>query len=145
MAYRYHDDLAQVAPTDLVGFFVGWPNTPTPSTHFRLLGRSSQFVVATEPGSSRVIGFVTALTDGVLSAYISHLEVLPEHRGRGVGGELVRQILARLDPIYMVDLICDPEVQPFYEALGLTKYSGMILRNYLAQAGTPGEPPHADS
>ena len=142
MAYRYHDDLAQVASTDLVGFFVGWPNAPTPSTHVRLLERSSQFVVATEPGSSRVIGFVTALTDGVLSAYISHLEVLPEHRGRGVGGELVRQILARLDPIYMVDLICDPEVQPFYEALGLTKYSGMILRNYLAQAGTPGEPPH---
>jgi ribosomal protein S18 acetylase RimI-like enzyme len=37
------------------------------------------------------------------------LEVLPEYQGQGVGTELVRRLLARLDSLYMVDLCCDAE------------------------------------
>ncbi len=72
-----------------------------------------------------------------MSAYISQLEVLPEQRGNGIGSALVRAMMERLDGIYMVDLICDPDVQPFYEALGLERWSGMIRRNYGAQSGLP--------
>lgn len=61
----------------------------------------------------QVIGFITALTDGVLSAYIPLLEVLAEHRGRGVGGLLTRLMLADLSDLYMIDLVCDEELQPF--------------------------------
>jgi ribosomal protein S18 acetylase RimI-like enzyme len=129
---EYHSDLARIAPTDLTGFFAGWPNPPSAETHHRLLAQSAHFIVAVERGSSSVIGYITAISDGVLSAYISQLEVLPEQRGNGIGSALVRAMLERLDGIYMVDLICDADVQPFYERLGLTRWTGMIARNYAA-------------
>ncbi len=129
---EYHSDLSRIDAADLDGFFRGWPNPPTPALHHRLLEQSAHFVVAVESGSTRVVGYISAISDGVLSAYISQLEVLPALRRNGIGSELVRAMLERLDGIYMVDLICDADVQPFYEKLGLTRWTGMIRRNYAA-------------
>ena len=66
-----------------------------------------------------------------------HLEVLPAYQGRGIGSELVRRMLARLDDLYMVDLVCDPELQPFYARLGLRPAAAMVLRRYERQALRP--------
>ncbi|MHC4956268.1 MAG: GNAT family N-acetyltransferase, partial [Planctomycetota bacterium] len=109
---EYHSDLERITPADLTGFFAGWPKPPTPETHLRLLAGSTHFVVAVEPGSSRVIGYITAISDGVLTAYISQLEVLRVHRGRGIGSALVKTMLERLSGLYAIDLICDADVQP---------------------------------
>jgi len=40
-----------------------------------------------------------------------------------------------LKSYYMIDVICDKSVQPFYEKLGLTPYIAMIKRNYQNQKG----------
>jgi predicted N-acetyltransferase YhbS len=71
----------------------------------------------------------------VLSAYIPLLEVLPAYQGQGIGSELVRRMLAKLADLYMVDLLCDPGMQPFYERLGMRPTTGMLRRNYDRQAG----------
>lgn len=42
----------------------------------------------------------------------------------------------RLEGLYMVDLLCDPDVQPFNERVGFRRATGMCLRNYARQAGT---------
>jgi ribosomal protein S18 acetylase RimI-like enzyme len=136
----YRDSAAGTTPEQLTGFFVGWPNPPSPETHLRLLRGSNHVVLAIDEAHEhgpRVVGFITAITDGVLSAYIPHLEVLPEYQGRGVGSELVRRMLARLDHLYGTDLLCDPDVQPFYARLGLRPAVGMLVRNYARQAGEP--------
>ena len=78
---------------------------------------------------------ITAISDGVLAAYIPHLEVLPAYQGQGIGTELVRRMFDQLDHIYMIDLICDADVQPFYERVGMIRYTGMIRRNYEHQSG----------
>jgi hypothetical protein len=49
----------------------------------------------------------------------------------------VRRMFARLAHLYMVDLLCDPELQPFYERLGMRPASGMLLRNYARQSCAP--------
>jgi ribosomal protein S18 acetylase RimI-like enzyme len=134
-AVVYQEDLSGVAAGDLTGFFEGWPNPPSPATHLRLLAGSDAVVLARDAASGRVLGFITALTDGVLCAYIPLLEVLPAHRGRGIGSELTRRMLARLRDCYMIDLLCDPELQPFYARLGLRPAAGMMARNYARQAG----------
>jgi ribosomal protein S18 acetylase RimI-like enzyme len=119
----------------LQGFFVGWPNPPSPATHLRLLEGSQHVILARDETVGTVVGFITALSDGVLSAYIPHLEVLPPYQGQGIGSELVRQMLELLRQLYMVDLICDPELQPFYARLGLRPWTGMVVRNYDRQSG----------
>jgi ribosomal protein S18 acetylase RimI-like enzyme len=132
---RYVEDAAKVAPGQLEGFFVGWPNPPSTHTHLRLLHASDLIVLALDDTTNAVVGYVTALSDGVLCAYISSLEVLPAYQGRGIGSELVRRLLDRLRNLYMIDLICDADVQPFYARLGMRPAQGMIVRNYARQSG----------
>lgn len=129
----YTDSIADISPAQLQGFFVGWPNPPAPEAHLRILKGSYAVVLAREE-SGAVVGFITAISDGVSCAYIPHLEVLPAYQGQGIGSELVRRMLARLSQLYMIDLLCDPDVQPFYERLGMRRYTGMLVRNYDRQS-----------
>jgi ribosomal protein S18 acetylase RimI-like enzyme len=125
---EYLTDASGVEPEHLHGFFVGWPKPPSPERHLDILRGSSHVVVARD--GDRAVGFATAISDGVISAYIPLLEVLPEYQGRGIGAELVRRLLAELGELYMVDLCCDEDVVAFYERLGLERWdAGMGLRN----------------
>ncbi len=133
IAYRY--TLEGISPDQLEGFFVGWPKAPSREALSRLLENSDAIVIAVDEHADRVVGFITAHTDQVLSAYIPLLEVLPNYQGRGIGRQLVRRMLERLKDFYMVDLLCDEGLQPFYEALGMKKATGMMVRNYDRQAG----------
>lgn len=125
---RYTASLDGIDDADLAGFWVGWPNPPSPETHRRILRGSEIVVLAWDDGAGRVVGFITAVGDGVLAASIPLLEVLIEYQGVGIGTELVRRMLAELDGRYMVDLTCDPELVPFYQRLGLTHHDAMIRR-----------------
>jgi ribosomal protein S18 acetylase RimI-like enzyme len=128
VSVEYADSLNGVGPENLAGFFVGWPELPSAERHLELL-RSSDHVVLAREGE-QVVGFVTAISDGVLSAYVPLLEVLPAHQGRGIGSELMRRLLARLESLYMVDLCCDSDLEPFYSRLGLRTWErGMGIRN----------------
>ena len=100
----------------LIGFFVGWPAPPTPERHLELLRGSDAVVIAID--ESHVVGYVTAVSDGVLSAFIPFLEVLPTHQHQGIATELVERLLQQLDHLYMVDLCCDAGLEPFYARLG---------------------------
>jgi ribosomal protein S18 acetylase RimI-like enzyme len=124
----YTTDVAGLSADALHGFFAGWPSPPSPERHLEILKGSDRVVLAREGEDARVVGFVTAISDGVLSAFIPLLEVLPEHRGQGIGSELVRRILAELEDFYMVDLVCDPELEGFYRRFEMTLLAGMAVR-----------------
>ncbi len=132
----YSDDLTGTDPQQLHGFFQHWAGAPDPATHLRVLEGSSAVVLAQDEGNQQVVGFITAITDGVLCAYIPLLEVLPEYQNRGIGSELLRRMLRKVEHLYMVDLMCDPEMQPFYERVGMQPASGMMIRNWARQAGS---------
>ncbi len=131
----YTDTVDGVAPEQLQGFFVGWPNPPSTEAHLKVLRQSGERILAIDDASGRVVGFITAVSDGVLSAYIPLLEVLPAYQGQGIGSELTRRMLAKLRSLYMVDLLCYPDVQPFYARLGMRPATGMLVRNYDRQSG----------
>ena len=126
---RYSDSLDGITTEHLHGYFVGWPKPVSPEMHLELLDGSDEVVLAVDDETNRVVGFITAVSDGVRSAYIPLLEVLPEYRGRGVGSELMRRMLEKLGGLYMIDLVCDADVQPFYERFGMTHVNGMKIRD----------------
>lgn len=128
-------DLQGVKPEHLVGFFEGWPTPPSPETHLRVLNGSSHVAVAWY--ENRLIGFCNAVSDGVLSAYIPLLEVLPEHRGHGLGARLLAAVLEQLQDYYMIDLTCDAGRTAFYVRNGMRQTQAMSVRNYANQAGIP--------
>ena len=123
---RYTTDLAGLEARDLGGFFDGWSSPPDPEQHLAALRAAYRVVVALD--GDRVVGFVNAIGDGVLSAFIPLLEVLPEYRGRGVGSELMRRMLAELEDIRAVDLCCDAELEVYYRRFGMEPVLGMAIR-----------------
>lgn len=131
----FKDNCDKISADLLNGFFVGWKEHPTPEKLLYILNNSEYKILAVDDQSGRVTGFINAISDGVLSAYIPLLEVIPEFQGRGIGSELVKRMLHKLKDHYMIDIVCDESVQKFYEKFGLKKYSAMILRNYDKQGG----------
>lgn len=131
----YLESPETLTPEQLTGFFVGWPEPPSEEVLLELLHKGDFIVLAFDEEVNRVVGLVTAISDGVLCAYIPLLEVLPEYQGRGIGTDLMRQMLDKLSHLYMIDLLCDKDAQPFYERLGMVRSEGMMVRNYARQSG----------
>jgi ribosomal protein S18 acetylase RimI-like enzyme len=81
----YTDTAVAIRRDQLEGFFLGWPAKPTPEKHVKLLRESYAVELALD--GDNVVGFATAISDGVLSAFIPLLEVLPEYQHQGIGTE----------------------------------------------------------
>lgn len=131
----YTDRLENISAEKLEGFFAGWPNPPSAERHLELLKNSAEIVLAIDDKTGRIVGFITAITDKILCAYIPFLEVLPEYQGLGIGLELTRRMMGKLSKFYMVDLLCDRELEPFYARAGMKPAHAMMLRNYERQSG----------
>jgi len=126
----YATSLKGITPEKLHGFFVGWSKPPSPETHLKMLNGSSHVVLAIDNDTDKVVGFINAISDGVLAAYMPLLEVLPEYHKQGIGAELVRRILKMFDKYYMTDLVCDEDMRPFYERFEMVPFRAMGLRRY---------------
>ena len=127
---EYTNNNNDINESMLQGFFVGWLNTPSPTTHMEILKNSYCAWMAIDTSANRIIGFINAISDGVLSAYIPLLEVLPEYQSNGVGAQLVTRMLDSLNHLYMVDLLCDEPLQGYYAKHGMRPASGVMVRNY---------------
>jgi GNAT superfamily N-acetyltransferase len=91
--------------------------------------------VAIDDSSGRVAGFVNMISDGVLTAFIPWLEVLPDYQGHGIGTELMRRILD-IDEFYSIDLACDEPLLTYYSRFGMVPILGAGLRRHAALEGT---------
>lgn len=130
---KYIKGIDGIKEEQVDGFFVGWPNPPSNNRFLDML-RGSFFTYLALDGN-KVVGFVNVISDGVLSAYIPLLEVLPSHQGKGIGSKLMTLAIEDLKTLYMIDLACDPDKKSYYEQLGFTEATCMMIRNYENQNG----------
>jgi len=124
---RYSEDVADVDESMLHGFFVGWPQVPSSSQHLAVLRGSFRVVLAIDDSAGQLAGFVNMISDGVLTAFIPWLEVLPEYQGQGIGSELMRRILDS-NRLYSIDLVCDEPLLAYYARFGMVPIPGAGLR-----------------
>jgi len=108
----YSENLRNITPEMLEGFFAGWKKYPDKNIHLEILKNSDFALIAMD--DNKVVGFINAISDKILSAYIPLLEVLPEYQERGIGTELVKRMKILLKDLYMVEVVCDAELQKFY-------------------------------
>jgi ribosomal protein S18 acetylase RimI-like enzyme len=93
-------------------------------------GRTRERVVATIEGSQRVVGlyqgadqvgFARGISDGVTVAYLADVYVLEGHRGRGLGLELVREMLEGEGAPDVHWLLHTADAEGLYERLGFRR------------------------
>ena len=129
----YTNNLNKVTSDQLKGFFGGWPNPPSNEVFLKLLQGSYRVVLAFD--DEVLVGFISAISDGILSAYIPLLEVLPQYQKQGIGKKLIFKMNEELSHLYMIDLLCDEELLPYYERQGMMRATGAVTRNYNNQNG----------
>ena len=86
------------------------------------------FLVARE--GDHVVGMGRAISDGASDAWIQDVTVLPTHRHRGIGREIVSRILSRCRAhgIGWIGLVAEKGTHPLYEALGFRAFDGVPMR-----------------
>lgn len=75
----------------------------------------------------RQIGFCRAFTDGLALAYLADVYVLSEYRGRGLGEELVREMVERGPYADVKWLLHTSDMHPLYRKLGFEDPSYKVL------------------
>jgi GNAT superfamily N-acetyltransferase len=91
--------------------------------------------LALDTEQNKVVGFINAISDQILSTYIPLLEVLPNYQKRGIGKELVKRMIEKLEDYYMIDLCCDERLAKFYGKFGMKRMLAMTVRNFQNQFG----------
>jgi GNAT superfamily N-acetyltransferase len=95
-AYELDDDPGRV-DLDVVWAFLGgeayWARWRTRGDVERQVRGAWRVVGAYETATGAMVGFARAISDGVALAYLADVFVLPEHRGAGLGGRLVAEMI----------------------------------------------------
>ena len=118
---------------------------PTPEEHRMLaesVGWGSAFAWDAMPGSlagsfagvtvlqdGRAVAMGRVVGDGTFYFYVQDVVVLPELQGRGIGHEILRRLVARVDevapPKAFIGLFAAGESPAFYERHGFAVHRGM--------------------
>ena len=97
--YELDDDSARV-DLDAVFRFLDeeayWVRGRSRETIERLVRESTRVVAAYAPDGS-LVGFARVMSDGSSMAWLGDVFVLSDHRGRGIGSELVREAVMHRD------------------------------------------------
>jgi GNAT superfamily N-acetyltransferase len=108
-------------------------------------GRPREVVAASIAGSSRVlglyragdqVGFTRACSDGAVFAVLCDVFILAEHRGKGLGVELVREMVDGGSLSGLGWALDTDDAQGLYEKLGFAEVKPP--RTAMRRAGRPG-------
>jgi GNAT superfamily N-acetyltransferase len=72
-------------------------------------------------------GFARAATDGVSFAYLADVYVLPRYRGRGLGEELVREMVERGPLAQLKWLLHTSDMHPLYRKIGFSEPTPKVM------------------
>ena len=123
--YKINDD---IKPGELDHFFQGWKSPPSLKIKEKLIDGSDLIVTARENGN--LVGFLTAISDGAMHAFISLVEVLETHQSKGIGSHLMRRAVDYFKGYYDIVLITDKDKGAFYKKFGFNEIYGMHIRDF---------------
>jgi ribosomal protein S18 acetylase RimI-like enzyme len=126
--YELDDDPARI-DVDAVHEFLAnrsyWAKGRT-REHVERLVREASRVVALYREDA-LVGYCRAVTDDTSFVYLADVYVLPEHRGRGLGEELVREMVERGPYAQRTWLLHTTDMHPLYRKLGFGEPSAKVM------------------
>src|SRR3954449_3731757 len=126
--YELDDDPARVDRAAVHAFLSDdayWALGRTRETQDTLLDRSQRLVSLFHDG--RQVGFSRAVTDGTTIVYLADVYVHPEHRRRGLGIELVREMIERGPYADRKGILPTEAAHALYRKLGFAEPSRKVM------------------
>jgi GNAT superfamily N-acetyltransferase len=102
-----------------------WAQDRPRETVERLVRDATRVVGVYRDGTQ--VGFARAFSDGVACAYLADVYVLPEHRGRGLGFELVRELVENGPLAGVKWLLHTSDAQGLYRRFGFGAPSERLM------------------
>ena len=127
--YELDDDPARVdvdAVHDYLANESYWAEGRSRETVERLIREATRVVGVYYDG--RQVGFARAFSDGVALAYLADVYVLPGHRGRGLGAELVREMVENGPFADVRWILHTRDAHDLYRRFGFTEPSERLLQ-----------------
>jgi predicted N-acetyltransferase YhbS len=120
MPIRYRDD-AKPSMEDVVRLYraVKWSSAEKSAALHKGLLASHSLVTAWD--AELLVGLGNAISDGHLVVYFPHLVVQPDYQGQGIGGALMRMMMAKYRGFHQQALLADGRAIDFYKKLGFTR------------------------
>jgi GNAT superfamily N-acetyltransferase len=111
---QYNDSRRDVPLDTLINLYRAnhWSSAEKPELLRKALASSHSLVTAGD--GERLVGLGNALSDGFMVVYYSHMLVLPDYQGRGIGMQLMQLLLARYQGFHQHVLIADARAIDFY-------------------------------
>ncbi|WP_018352553.1 GNAT family N-acetyltransferase [Longispora albida] len=114
----------------LMALYAGeWWSSKRPVEQVRaLLAGSDRILALLDQGE--LVAFCRAITDGVILAVVLDVIVAPSRRGAGLGDHLIRELLNLMPEVRNFELVCRPDLVPFYARHGFAAPPGgsQVLR-----------------
>jgi len=117
MIYKYNETVSAKALSDLRES-VGWNRME--DEYSNPLMTSYYHIAVYEDG--KLVGYIDSVSNGVTDAYIQDLMVHPDYQGKGLGTELMNQMIAYLkeNRIYIISVVFEESLKPFYDRFGFS-------------------------
>jgi len=72
-------------------------------------------------GQAKLVGLISAMDDGIMTAYIHYLLVRPEYQGKGIGEQLIERTKEKYKDYLRIVLVAYDKECGFYEHCGFKK------------------------
>ena len=117
MVYRCNEVVSAKALSDLRES-VGWNrmedeyNNPLMTSYYHIAVYEDD----------KMVGYIDSVSNGVTDAYIQDLMVHPDYQGKGLGTELMNQMITYLkeNRIYIISVVFEESLKPFYDRFGFS-------------------------
>ena len=96
-----------------------WSSAEKPELLHKALLASHSLMTAWD--GSKLVGLGNAISDGYVVVYYSHLLVLPEYQGRGIGRRLMQMLMKRYQGFHQHILVADGRAIDFYRKCGFER------------------------
>ena len=116
MDYRINEKVSALDLSDLRQS-IGWNRMESELKNPKL----KDFLTIACYEKSELVGYIAAVSNGVLDAYIQDLMVRPDYQNKGIGTELMNKSISHIksEGIYMISVIYgEEELKGFYERFG---------------------------
>ena len=117
MIYQYNETVSAKALSDLRES-VGWNRMEDEYSNPLMI--SFYHIAVYE--DDKLVGYIDSVSNGVTDAYIQDLMVHPDYQGKGLGTELMNQMITYLKEkrIYIISVVFEESLKPFYDRFGFS-------------------------